>query len=251
MDIVAHRGASYDAPENTLAAYRLAWRQNADAIEGDFCYSLDKQIVCMHDATTDRTAGHKAKIADLTFADIRQLDAGSWKDPRFQGEPIPTLAEVLALVPKDKRLFLEIKIGPPIVPDIQRQIEASGLKSGQIVIISFDEKVIAAAKAAMPSIKACWLYSFKKKDGAWSITHDELISRLRASKADGLDVGFTSESQEIVNEALSRKLREAGLELHVWTVDDPALARRAIERGTLSITTNRPQWLRRELGLGK
>ncbi|MDP6721144.1 MAG: glycerophosphodiester phosphodiesterase family protein, partial [Pirellulaceae bacterium] len=93
--IVAHRGASYDAPENTLAAFRLAWRQGADGIEGDFYLTKDGQIVCIHDADTKRTAGVSRQVAKSTLAELRELDVGRWKDEEFAGERMPTLQQVL------------------------------------------------------------------------------------------------------------------------------------------------------------
>ena len=79
VKIVAHRGASLDAPENTLAAFRLAWSQGADAIEGDFRLTKDGRIACLHDDTTQRTAGLDLTVADSTLAELRELDVGSWK----------------------------------------------------------------------------------------------------------------------------------------------------------------------------
>lgn len=247
VEIVAHRGASADAPENTLAAYRLAWEQNADAIECDLRLTRDGRIVCLHDATTDRTTGVKGKLADLTLEEARRLDAGSWKDPRYRGEKLPTLAEILALVPPDRRILIEMKVGPEIVPLVQRDIQACGLRPEQITLISFDEKVVAACRRAMPNIKANFLYAFRLKDGVWSSTHEELIERMKRMNATGLGVSLTEESLPIVNEELARGLRQANIELHVWTIDDPGLARRAVQLGALSITTNRPGALRAEL----
>ena len=83
--IVAHRGASHAAPENTSAAFELAWQQNADAIEADFRLSRDGQIVCIHDATTQRTAGVDRIVAQSTLAELKALDVGAWKDPQFKG----------------------------------------------------------------------------------------------------------------------------------------------------------------------
>ena len=93
--ITAHRGASHDAPENTLAAFRLAWDQNADAIEGDFRLSADGEIVCIHDADTRRTCGVQLVVAETPFTSLRDLDYGRWKAEASTGEPSPTRAEVL------------------------------------------------------------------------------------------------------------------------------------------------------------
>ncbi len=104
--IVAHRGASYDAPENTLAAFRLAWDQDADAIEGDFYVTKDQQIACIHDKTTKRVAPQQPElsIANSTLKELQKLDVGSWKHPQYTAERIPTLKEVLATVPEGKQI---------------------------------------------------------------------------------------------------------------------------------------------------
>lgn len=129
--VVAHRGASYDAPENTLAAFRLAWDQHADAIEGDFYVTKDQQIVCIHDKTTKRIAPQQPdlSIANSTLEELQKLDAGSWKHPRYAAERIPTLKEVLGTVPEGKQIFVEIKCGPEILPLLQPQLESSGMKA--------------------------------------------------------------------------------------------------------------------------
>ena len=107
--LVAHRGASRDAPENTVPAFELAWRQGADAIEGDFRLTADGRIVCMHDADGERTGGRKLAVAAATLAELRQLDVGAWKGQAWKGTPPPTLAEVLATVPPGKSVYLEVK----------------------------------------------------------------------------------------------------------------------------------------------
>ena len=91
--IVAHRGASYDAPENTLSSVRLGWEQGADCVEIDVYLTKDDQIVAMHDKTTKRTAGKDWTVSERTLAELRTLEVGSWKDEKFRGEPVPTLAE--------------------------------------------------------------------------------------------------------------------------------------------------------------
>mgnify|MGYP000530610723 CR=1 FL=1 len=114
--VVGHRGASYDAPENTLCAFELAWKQDADGIEGDFYVTKDKQVVCIHDPDTKRTGGKKLKVAESTLAQLRSLEYGAWKGPEFAGEPIPTFGQVLKAVPQGKLFVIELKTGPEMPP---------------------------------------------------------------------------------------------------------------------------------------
>ena len=120
VEIVGHRGASYDAPENTLASIRLAWQQQADAVEFDVWQSKDGQIVLLHDKDTKRTAGVEGKVDERTYAELSRLDVGSWKSPEFAGEKIATLSEALKLTPAGKRVFIEVKCGPEVVPELKR-----------------------------------------------------------------------------------------------------------------------------------
>src|SRR3954468_15593010 len=120
MVIIAHRGASRDAPENTLAAVRLAWAQHADAVEIDVHLTRDGRLAVIHDPDTQRTTGVPRIVAQSTFAELSELDAGAWKNARFAGEKIPALEDVLAVVPDGKRLFVEIKGGPEVVPELRR-----------------------------------------------------------------------------------------------------------------------------------
>ena len=101
--IIAHRGASADAPENTLAAFRLGWEQDADGIEGDFRLSADGRIVCIHDDDTQRVAGSRLVVSETSYNDLHALDVGRWKGEQWRGERIPSLAEVhvhLAALPR-------------------------------------------------------------------------------------------------------------------------------------------------------
>ncbi len=242
--IVAHRGASYDAPENTMAAFRLAWEQGADAVEGDFHLTSDGKIVCIHDGTTERTTGKDLKISDSALADLRKLEYGAWKDPRFEGEPIPTLAEVLERIPDGKRLFLEVKTGPAIVPALVAAFSKSKIKGEQIVIIAFNEQVIAAVKKALPEIKACWLVSFKqdKNSGEWTPSVASILKTLQRIGADGLDCRA---ELAVVNETFVEEIRAVGLELHCWTVNDPEQAHTLHRLGIDSLTTDRPAFIRK------
>lgn len=245
--ITAHRGASHDAPENTLAAFRLAWEQGADAIEGDFRLTGDGHIVCIHDADTKRVTGVNHVVAQTTLADLRTLDAGRWKGPSFAGERLPTLAEVLATVPKGKRFFIELKTGPEIVPKLVEEIEAAESDPRFVTIIAFDAETVTACKKALPAIKAHWLTSFKQENasGDWRPTADKIVATVKACGADG--VGMKG-NRQIVNRDFIDRLAAGGVgEFHVWTVDEPDDARAFEGLGAVGITTNRPGVIRAAL----
>src|SRR3954470_5431765 len=117
VEFCAHRGESHDAPENTMAAYRLAW-ERTDAAELDVHLTKDGKLILSHDADTARCTGgaHKLVIKDTTADELRKLDVGSWKDPKYAGEKMPLLEEIVATIPEGKRLFIEVKIGPEAIP---------------------------------------------------------------------------------------------------------------------------------------
>ncbi len=255
-EIIAHRGASDDAPENTLAAIRLAWEQQADAVEFDVHLSKDGQIVLMHDADTKRTAGVDRKVVDQTLAELRKLDVGSWKSARYKGERVPSLAEALAEISKGKRAFIEVKCGPEIVPELKRVVQASKLDDDQMAIISFKTEVVAAAKAALPNLKAYWVVdpkpATKTKPATW--TADALLAKAREARADGLDLSAHPVVQPVVSAEFIRRAKDENLQVYVWTaddyiwtVDDAAVAKEMAAAGVLGITTNRPAWLRKHL----
>jgi glycerophosphoryl diester phosphodiesterase len=247
--IIAHRGASHEAPENTLSAFRLAWEEKADGIEGDFYLSKDGQIVCIHDKTTKRTANKDLSVADSTLAELRQLDVGTWKSPKYAGERIPTLSEVLAIVPDGKLIYVEIKCGPEIVPYLSPVFKASGLPARQIRIIAFDENVVDAVKRQLPEIKAYWLTSYKqdKVTQKWSPTAATVRKTLKKLGADGLG---TKAETSVVNQKFVEALRKGGWEFHAWTIDEIQEARKFQSLGVDSITTNRPAFVRKNLKAG-
>ncbi len=243
--IVAHRGASDLAPENTLAAFNLAWELDADCIEGDFYLSSDGVIICHHDKTTEKTAGLDVPVSDQSFDELRQLDVGSWKDEKWAGERMPTLEEVLATAPEGKTVLIEIKTDERIVPALAAIIESAELEAAQMVIIAFDEDVIAAAKARLPHIKAFWLSGFDETDaGGWTPTIDEIIATAQRIDADGVDLHA---NLDVIDESFVAALRAGGLEWHAYTINEPDIAQRLIELGVDSITTDRPGWLRERL----
>ena len=246
VELIAHRGASHDAPENTLAAFRLAFEQGADGIEGDFYLSSDGHIVCIHDGDTKRTAGVDHKVAQTTLVELRKLDVGRWKAPQFAGERIPTLSEVLQILPAGKTLLIEVKCGPEIIPVLKRDLEASRVPHGQITVIAFNADVIAACRRTLPDVRALWLTGWKKsKDSdVFAPSHEKVLNTLQRIGANGLDA---SAKPEMVTSTFATALKDAGFELHCWTVDSIDLARQMQQVNVRSITTNRPGWLREQL----
>ncbi|MFM1769278.1 MAG: Glycerophosphoryl diester phosphodiesterase [Verrucomicrobiota bacterium] len=246
--IIAHRGASHDAPENTLASVRLGWAQGADAVEVDIQQTGDGHLVVIHDDTTRRTTGRKGKVSDLTLAELRTLEAGAWKHARWAGEPIPTLAEVLDMVPSGRRLFVEIKCGMESVPEFVSTVRRSGRKAGEVVPIGFDLETMRRVKEALPRHEVCWVQGFRRTwRGGWSPTAERLIERARGAGLDGLDLGVRGP----VNAEFVGKVHAAGLRLYLWTVDAPGRARALAAAGVDGLTTNRPGWLRERLGVAR
>ena len=244
MEIIAHRGASHDAPENTLASMKLAWQQEADAIELDLWLSKDGRLVVFHDTDTKRFGGSARKVSSQTWQELRQLDVGAWKDPKFKGERIPTLESILAAIPEKGRAVLEIKCGSEILPELSRVIQESGRKPEQLAIISFNFNALKKSKLMFPQIEHYFLHDYKKdtKTGQYPDLAP-LIARAKSGGFDGLNLHFDWP----ITRSFVSELRAASLKLLVWTVDDPAIARRLAEAGVDGLTTNRPGWMRVQL----
>ena len=117
---IAHRGASYDAPENTLAAAKLAWEMNVDAVEVDIHLSKDNKIMVIHDGNTKRTTGEDFIVIDTNSDVLRKLDAGSFKGEKFKGEKIPFLEEIIETIPEGKKLVVELKSRDHVLPKMEQ-----------------------------------------------------------------------------------------------------------------------------------
>ncbi len=236
---IAHRGASHEAPENTLAAVDLAWQQDADAVEIDVRFTGDGRIVLMHDQTTGRTCDRDLEVAAATYDDLCQLDAGRWKGSRWSEEPVPLLEQVLASVPEGKKLVIEIKSGPEIVPALAEVVRGSGKAPGQVELIAFSLEVLKAARGELPDIAMYWLGNLAAESAP---ALEQWIRRACEAHLTGLDLHA---GMEITAEAVER-MQAAGLKVYVWTVDDPARARELVAAGVDGITSNRAAWLRKE-----
>lgn len=240
-EIIAHRGASKLRPENTLPAFKLALEQNADGIEGDFHLTKDHQIVCLHDSATDRVAHVHKVVKDSTLAELKKLDVGAWFNQDWLGVQIPTLREILAILPPDKKLFMEIKCGTEIIPSLLSILQNYPLTGKQLVILSFQPQVLTAIKNSIPPLKTLLLSNLKlsQQTHQLSPSPEEILNILASIPADG----FSSSIPELLDKIFIQKIQQAGYEYHLWTVDDLKIAQKFSQIGVNSLTTNRPDLL--------
>lgn len=242
IPLIAHRGESFDAPENTLAAINLAWERGALAVEVDVHLTADNHICVIHDSTTFRTTGKKLVVRKTKMSQLKELDAGLWKGEKWRGEPIPALAEVLETVPSNGKLIVEIKSSSKILDKLKYEIERSGLRNDQVEIIAFGLNTIAAAKKLMPEHKMLWLTELFNPyiHSVSGKSPKSLIKYVKAKALDGVNVG---DCRYLTNRYAS-ELKQAKLEVYTWTVNNPQRAKQLLDFGVDWITTDRPSWMR-------
>ncbi len=182
-------------------------------------------------------------VAASTLAQLRGLDAGAWRGPQWQGERIPTLTEALATVPRGKRLYVELKTGPAIIPEVERAVRASGKAPGQIVFIGFDLATMAELKRRNPAHHVHWIVSPRRLSGGRLPGADSLVRQARATNLDGLFLRHTF----AIDAGFLGKIRAAGLRSYTWTVNDPATAKRLAAAGIDGIVTDDPVRIRRQI----
>lgn len=243
--IIAHRGASHDAPENTVASAELGWEQQADGLELDVYLSKDGHLVAMHDSTVMRTARVRGNIEDFSLEELKRLDVGLWKSDRFAGEQIPVLDELLRTVPSGKRAFVEIKTKQDVSADLARALGDAKMANDQVVLICFDYAILQVLKRRLPQYKMLWLVGRPGIGRHASRTEalKKLIQSCHDAGFDGLDL---SEHWPI-DRSFVEQVRGAKLELGIWTVDSVETARSLVSAGVDYITTNRPGWIREKL----
>lgn len=243
-EIIAHRGFSALAPENTLASFRLAWEKGADACELDLYLTTDGKIVITHDENIKRVSGMDKLVAKSSSEELFALDVGSWKSPAWKGEKMPTLDQALATMPMgQKRFFLEIKCGAEVVPALQQVLEPMKSRTGQLVVIAFNREAAVKTKQAMPWLEVYLLASGKNKIKRPRTDLAELIASTKEAGLDGLDLG----ADWSWSEAMVKQVHEAGLSLYVWTVNDAEKARQLAKFGVDGITTDDPVMVREAL----
>ena len=234
--IIAHRGASADAPENTLAAVRRAWEVRADAVEIDVVHTRDGRVVVIHDDDTLRTTGVLHSVRDTDSAVLRGLDAGQLKNSRFTGERIPFFEEILDTVPVGKRLVVEIKGGPEEAAPVAGIVGAHPARD-TVTFICFDTSTLDAIHELLPDRPVLQLVDAEILRSAGG--PDGLATMVSDHGFQGIDADCT-----IITPGLVSAAERAGLTLWCWTVNDPPEAQRMSSLGVAGITTNRPDMMR-------
>jgi glycerophosphoryl diester phosphodiesterase len=229
--LIAHRGASADAPENTLAAIRLAVEQRADGIEVDLQLTADHRLVIVHDRDLSHLAGVKLQVEQTAFDELRALNVAA----HFRAEArMPTVEELFHAVPPDLPLNLELKRWEA---PRERYIEALQRAIGHrehILVSSFDHELLAIARDAMPSLPLAPLFHAVGE----AIVEQELLDRIAA--LSDLDPSTLHVNAEIATPRILAAAAAHDLSVLVYTIDDPATAATLFDRGVAGVFTNQP-----------
>ena len=215
MQVIAHRGASFFEPENTLRSFKRAIEMGADFVEIDVRMSKDGELVIMHDADVNRTTNGNGLVKDQTLEELKKLDAG-------RGETIPTLDEVMKTVKNKVGLVIEIK-EPGTEDKILQKIMENGLEN--VILASFYHESIKNAKELNPSINAGIIFVCQPVD----------VSQMAFNA--GANIIFPS--HRYMNEDLVKEAKKKGIFVYPWAIDDPSVFEKFAEMGVDGIITNK------------
>lgn len=254
--IIAHRGASALAPENTLAAFRQAIEDGADGIEFDLRIARDGVPVVFHDATLKRIAGRENTVSSFTSEELQTFDVGSWfnlKNPKkaqekFAAETVPIFSQLLDFL-KDYKglLYVELKGTDDEIPALAESVcdlVGQSRLFPQITIKSFKLEGIAIAKKNLPNIRTAALFE-PKTPASFLFKRGLFIDKAAKSGADELSLHYSLATKKLVREA-----KERGLSTIIWTVDRKVWIKRALNLEIRALITNNPAILldkRREI----
>ncbi|WP_409276335.1 glycerophosphodiester phosphodiesterase [Neobacillus sp. SCS-31] len=246
---VAHRGASGHAPEHTLPAYELGQKMKGDYIEIDLQMTKDGELIAMHDETLDRTTNGTGLVKDFTLAEIKQLDAGSWfneKYPQYAkseyvGLEVPTLQEVIETFGSGARYYIETK-SPEVYPGMEEKLveilneyklTGKNVPSSKVIVQSFSAeslKMVHEMDPTIPLVQLLWY------DQPATLTDEELEEYKSYSIGLGMNYGT-------IDEAYVQKVRDSGLLIHPYTVNETADMEKLLDWGVTGMFTNFPDRL--------
>jgi len=245
LRIIAHRGASFDAPENTLASVNLAWEQHIDYVEVDVKLTKDNVIVVFHDETTMRYNQVDTLVNQYNFEELLAIDVGIFKGEQWKNECIPTLEQVLKTIPVNGTLVVELKDGPEIENALITLEKQYTKIWQQLEFIAFNYETICMVKKLFPNNKCLWLldldYDLETSKNIPS--NKEIIRKVKQYHLDGIDV-FAG---EVANESFFKTMHKENFEVYLWTINKLEHAKRYLPFLPDGITTDRPKWLKAQL----
>jgi glycerophosphoryl diester phosphodiesterase len=243
VKVIGHRGASEDAPENTLSSVKESFKQGSDGVEIDIRLTKDNHVVCIHDKNSLRTSGEFLIISETRFNALKKLDVGSWKSKKWKNERIPLLEEVLKVIPDKKEIFIEVKTGTEIIEPLINVLNRSNINLSDVSIISFNREVIKKIKSRMSEITGNLLIAFDPEVNL----EQGLGDLLKSINADGVG----AQNHQNLNSSLVKEVHNLRKKIHVWTVNDQEEANKFELMGINSITTNRPKLIKKSLNITK
>lgn len=241
IKVIAHRGGAKLAPENTLAAIKQAVDLGVDMIEIDVILSKDGEIIVIHDSKIDRTTNGSGVVKEMTLAEIKRYDAGSWFDAKFAGEKVPTLAEVFSAINGRSTLLIEIKDGDEAYPGLERKVVDAihqHRANAWVIVQSFNEASVLRVKAMDSSLITYYLMSRNFPDFYKDRISETVGSPIADLPYDGLAVHHNQIDPEKVS-----AIHRAGFKLLVWTVNAEEDMQKSLAAGVDGIITDRPDQL--------
>jgi len=238
MRFISHRGESMDAPENTMAAFRLSQERGVFGFECDIYTTSDNEIICLHDVTLDRTTDGSGKPGDFTLAELRKLDAGLWKNEKFKGERIPTLAEALTLAREGSEIYIDIKRAD--IPRLVEIVKAEPKATAERIVFLGGGGNIPQLRELLPDYRTYWVVGVREKeDGTLTPSAQEAVAALKKMGAHGIDLqGHGAAAQKLITKAYVQTIKDAGFSFHVWTINSAVRAAELAELGAETITTD-------------
>lgn len=234
--VLGHRGASADAPMNTLAAFKLAIEQGADGVELDVHLSKDNVPVVIHDASVDATTDGRGTVADMELGSLKSLDAGGWFGSKFTGERIPTLSEVFIALDSQTIINVEIKYEGTetnaIVEAVTQDIEQHARQT-QVIVSSFNPFVLKTFREVLPEVLLGWLHIPN--------LIPEIDKILSPKDYDLYHPHYEAIGTDLIAESAINK------PILTWTVNDVGLAQTLKQKGVLGIITDTPQVILKSL----
>jgi glycerophosphoryl diester phosphodiesterase len=236
--IIAHRGAMGYAPENTLAAIKLGIELGAKSIEIDLRQTKDNIPVALHDATINNTTNGSGNIKNILFDDLKKLDAGSWFDSKFSSETVPSLQEIVDIIPDSVMLIIEFKEGNDTYPGIEENvISLIGVNKfeSQTILKSFDPNVLERLRKLAPEIPLLYVYTFRLPWLGMNIDRGITFGSIF-----NIDAEYLQPHRFFLSESFVKEAQACGYKIVSWGVNSEEEIIESLDYGVDGIETDYP-----------